>query len=82
MSKGCAIATRAGSAFRAICCPSLAEGAWLQQKGRPPSLDVLDNWSSRLPGTHPLKSFSWTHSPLRLERLPNSGGISPLKSLL
>ena len=31
----CAIANTRWSASRTICCPSPAEGAWLQQKGGP-----------------------------------------------
>ena len=57
-----------------------AEGAWLQQKGR--SEEITTNWSSRLPGTHPLKSVSLRYRSVRLERLPNSAGISPLKSVV
>ena len=36
------------------------------------------NWSSRLPGTHPLNWFSLIPSHSRLERPPSSAGISPL----
>ena len=61
--------------------PSSAEGAWLQQKGRPPRLEELLNWSSRLLGTHPLKALPSRYSVSRLERLPSSAGISPLKLL-
>ena len=72
-------APRAGSAARTICRPFPAEGARLQQKGR--SEEITTNWSSRLPGTHPLKSVSLRYRSVRLERLPNSAGISPLKAV-
>ena len=55
-----------------------AEDAWLQQMGRPPRGEE-DNWYSRLLGTHPLKSLPPRVSHVRLERLPSSAGISPLK---
>ena len=41
----------------------------------------MSNLSSRLLGTHTLKSLLPRCSSTRLERLPSSGGISPLKAL-
>ena len=81
MSKGQAPYSIRGRAT--ICCPPQAEGVWLQQKGRSPRSELLrSNWSSRMLGTHPLKSLPPRDSCLRLERLPSSAGISPAQLVL
>ena len=68
--------------FWTICCPSPAEGTWLQQKGRSPRKGNV-SWYLRLLGTHPLKALSRRSRYVSfLDRLPISGGISPLNSLL
>ena len=55
-------------------------GPQLEQNGRPPRSDLPKfNWSRKLSGMHPLNWLPSRSSTTRLARLPNSGGISPLK---
>ena len=49
------------------------------QNSRPPkSESPISNRPNKLLGTHPLNWFSPRYRSVRLARLPNSGGISPL----